>query len=197
MHKNYQALDKISFPNFKGIMVNMMPIIVGDVKSLPEELKPYQNLINKTKLEQGSIAYLTVRESIITDSKTQSRSGIHVEAPKLNCWGGGNWGGCIDNKGIYMASNDGACNIWNEYVEERDQFGACSPKTKPEKMKANMLYWLTDKTPHEAIPSVNGFERQFFRLVSDEVSLWFSQHNTPNPLGILPTCEIVDYNKFH
>ena len=28
--------------------------------------------------------------------------------------------------------------------------------------------------------------RQFFRLVSSEVSLWYRDHSTPNPLGVLP-----------
>ena len=28
--------------------------------------------------------------------------------------------------------------------------------------------------------------RQFFRLVSSEVSLWYRDHATPNPLGVLP-----------
>ncbi len=195
--QNYQTLNKIQFPTFQGIMVNMMPIIVGDLSKLPKELHGYQQLIEQTRLEKGSLAYLTVRESVIQGQRSQGRGGIHVEAPKLNCWGGGNWGGCIDNKGIYMASNDGACNIWNEYIEDRDQFGACTPTTQPEKMLANTLYWLTDKTPHEALPSEDGFERQFFRLVSDEVSLWYSQHNTPNPLGVLPACQIVHHNKFH
>lgn len=38
--------------------------------------------------------------------------------------------------------------------------------------------------------------RQWFRLVSEEIDGWFSQHNTPNPLGIEPTAPIVYYNKF-
>ena len=28
--------------------------------------------------------------------------------------------------------------------------------------------------------------RQFFRLVSSEVSLWYRDHSTPNPLGVQP-----------
>ena len=28
--------------------------------------------------------------------------------------------------------------------------------------------------------------RQFFRLVTSEVSLWYRDHSTPNPLGVQP-----------
>lgn len=196
MTKHYHALENIAFPPFSGVMVNMMPIIVGEPDSLPDTLKSYQDLIDKTSLEKGSIAYLTVRESVIAGS-TQSRPGIHVEAPSQGGWGGGGkWGGISRAKGIYMASNDGACNIWDEYIEERDTHGACMPTTKPTRMSANTLYWLTDRTPHEALLSESGTKRQFFRLVSDEVSVWYSRHNTPNPLGVRPACTIVDYDKF-
>ena len=191
-----KELNQINFPNFQGIMVNMMPIIVCDINSLPDNLKPYQKLINQTNLKAGSLAYLTVRESFISQESTQSRGGIHVEAPKLNSWGGGGWGGISPDKGIYMASNDGACRAWNEIVEDRDEHGGCNPLTNAIHMKPSTLYWMTDKTPHEALPSKANTHRQFFRLVSDEISLWFAQHNTPNPLGILPNCPITQVNKF-
>ena len=194
--KHYQEVSRINFPQFNGLMINMMPVIVGDIDSLPDELKSYHSIINQTRLEQGSLAYLTVRESIITSNAPQSRGGIHVEAPKLNAWGGGAWGGISFDKGVYMASTDGACNVWDELAHDRDHQGACSVSTVPEKMKESMLYWITDKTPHQALPSAVGTQRQFFRLVSDEISVWYSQHNTKNPKGIMPNCEIVDYNKF-
>lgn len=192
-----KEIQSVSFPNFKGIMINMMPIIVGDEQSLPENIKPYQEMINSTSLKQGDIAYLTIRESVIGKNQSQGRGGIHVEAPKLNAWGGGGWGGLSLDKGIYMASNDGACRAWNEIVEERDLHGGCKPLTDNIiKMKPSTLYWMTDKTPHESLVSQENFKRQFFRLVSDEISLWFAQHNTPNPLGILPNCPITQVNKF-
>lgn len=192
----YKQLNTIQFPKFQGIMVNMMPIIVGDENSLPDYLKPYQSLINECSLEKGSLAYLTVRESHIRELATQSRGGIHVEAPKMKAWGGGSWGGMALDKGVYMASTDGACRVWNEICEDRDEHGACSPTTEGQIMIPSTLYWMTDKTPHEALPSQPNTNRQFFRLVSDEISVWFAQHNTPNPKGIMPNCEISHINKF-
>lgn len=53
-------------------------------------------------------------------------------------------------------------------------------------LEAGRLYWLTDRTPHESLPLQKGAFRQFFRLVTSQVSLWYSDHSTPNPLGVKP-----------
>lgn len=192
----YKKIQPIIFPKFNSINVNMMPFIFGDIQSIPEEIKPYQEIINSCNLEKGKIAYLTISESLVRSGTTQRRAGIHVESPFGMSWGGGGWGGMTPDTGLYMASNDGACQIWDEIIEERDKFGGCSVKTQGQKMQENMLYWLTDKTPHEALPSKENFKRQFIRIVSNDISVWFSKHNTPNPKGIQPECEIVHFDKF-
>ena len=51
---------------------------------------------------------------------------------------------------------------------------------------ARELCWLTDRTPHMALPVVKGTHRQFFRLVTKGVNVWYAKHSTPNPLGIVP-----------
>ena len=41
--------------------------------------------------------------------------------------------------------------------------------------------------------------RQFFRIVTSEVSFWYKDHSTSNPLGVLPdpaTTQIVVGDKF-
>ena len=53
------------------------------------------------------------------------------------------------------------------------------------------VYWITDKTPHESVPLKEKTMRQFFRIVTSEVSFWFRDHSTPNPLGVLPDPEIT------
>ena len=65
--------------------------------------------------------------------------------------------------------------------------------------KANQMYWLTDRTPHESLPLKEGTYRQFFRLVMSQVGLWYKDHSTPNPKGVLPDpkiTKIVKGNKF-
>ena len=111
-------------------------------------------------------------------------------------WGCGAWGGSSHKKGIYMASSDGMCNVWSEYKNGEDKFGGCSVNSVPHKMNKNELYWLTDKTPHENIPAEKSGYRQYFRLVSDEVDVWYSKHSTMNPKGIMPNCIILNEDKF-
>lgn len=64
------------------------------------------------------------------------------------------------------------------------------------KMDPNTLYWITDRTPHESLPAPETVHRQWFRLVAEEVGVWWSQHSTANPLGVQPNCRIEHGNKF-
>eukprot|EP01060_Flectonema_neradi_P025983 TRINITY_DN3482_c1_g2_i3.p1 TRINITY_DN3482_c1_g2~~TRINITY_DN3482_c1_g2_i3.p1 ORF type:complete len:264 (+),score=47.84 TRINITY_DN3482_c1_g2_i3:499-1290(+) len=65
-------------------------------------------------------------------------------------------------------------------------------------MKPNTMYWFTDRTPHESLPLSEDTYRQYFRLVSEDISIWFADHSTPNPLGTVPPPEvtILKGNKF-
>jgi len=101
--------------------------------------------------------------------------------------------------GVYMASTDGACRVWDSTTYDVDALGALngSPQGLVEKMDPSRLYWLTDRTPHEALPSRFSGNRQFFRLVSNKVDGWWEDHNTANPLGILPDCAILRGSKFN
>ena len=60
------------------------------------------------------------------------------------------------------------------------------------------MVWMTDSTPHESLPLKKGTYRQYFRLVTSQVSVWYADHSTPNPLGITPPhhVTIVHGNKF-
>lgn len=124
-------------------------------------------------------------------------------------WGGGPspWGGFSikqdvplkHSAGIFMASSDGRCRAWDLTTMNVDSHGSVLsplPEDKAELMGPSTLYWMTDRTPHESLPSLSRHYRQFYRLVSEEVGVWFSRHSTPNPLGVLPTCRITDADKF-
>ena len=61
------------------------------------------------------------------------------------------------------------------------------------------MYWITDRTPHEALLLNKGTYRQFFRLVTSEVSFWFQDHSTKNSLGVVPDpkfARILEGSKF-
>ena len=56
---------------------------------------------------------------------------------------------------------------------------------------------MTDYTPHEALPQVQGGYRQFFRVVGPDISHWYEEHSTANPKDPLPNhVKIVNGNKF-
>lgn len=81
----YKEQRTISFPPPSGIHVNMMPVVLGDVDSLPDALKPYNSIIKSCfypnihhKLEANA-AYLTVHESVVFEQEPQRRPGIHTE----------------------------------------------------------------------------------------------------------------------
>lgn len=106
-------------------------------------------------------------------------------------WGLGAWIDGIPVDGIYMASTvDDSCAIYPALIERpweiTNEHGECEclrhRLPAPTLTKANQLYWITDRTPHEAILSPTGGYRQFFRLVVGRVSTWYAKHNTPNPL---------------
>lgn len=41
MHYNYKSIGEVSLPEYKGININMMPIIIGDINSIPDEYSHY------------------------------------------------------------------------------------------------------------------------------------------------------------
>ena len=138
-----------------------------------------------------------------------------------NSFGGGSYNAVTHQLigGIYMASNvkdtcqlfpvrvnkpqlavyDASCNL--EHL--RHLFGT------PVKLRQNRLYWMHDRIPHEAIPYVpqlptksrvrykikpvipGPYQRSFFRLCCNDVSVWFASRCTPNRLGIVPPSDVT------
>jgi len=96
--------------------------------------------------------------------------------------------------GIYIASNQpNSCRAWDCRVAvnaigrlgDVEHMRGVMPESGTD-LEAGRLYWLTDRTPHESLPLQKGAFRQFFRLVTSQVSLWYADHSTPNPLGVQP-----------
>ena len=136
------------------------------------------------------------------------------------------WGGGYEQQdGIFMASNvDDTCAAWNcriidketsmlgklKNIGSKTEYGMDSmggiehlrmalPKDKKYLLKKNRLYWMTDRTPHEALPMKEDGWRQFFRLVGHKLDVWYEDHSTKNPMGIVPDpnfTKIVKGNKF-
>eukprot|EP00957_Ditylum_brightwellii_P075342 5724983-Ditylum_brightwellii.AAC.1 len=200
----------------------MLPFIFGDKSSLPSSVQCYYDCIEKCPYPKdyiGKVGYLTVHESYVEAGASQRREGLHVEAPGSfpgaaftpgieHSWGMGLFFGPDTYEGgIYMASSrKNTSEVWDALVQKDvpgivDKHGGCEnlrfligPGTK---LKSNQLIWMTDCTPHQAIPQEKSGIRQFFRVVTPNISHWFAAHSTPNPLVPLPENVIlVESNKF-
>ena len=104
-----------------------------------------------------------------------------------------------------MASNvDNSCMVWNsqvqcdgnnhdmEIIRRHGDIEYLRPYIGTSTlMKHDVIYWITDRTPHESLPLTKDAYRQYFRLVTHQVSLWFEDHSTKNPLGIVPDPNIT------
>ena len=170
--------------------------------------------------EIGKIGYLTIHESYVDKGTSQRRPGIHTESPGISMLRDGqgyltfpyiHWGqgrsieGLELQGGIFMASNvENSCKAWNcqilrPEVDSLDIVGKHGDiehlrellPSNSEMMVANHVYWITDRTPHESLPLADGTYRQFFRLVTSLVSVWFQDHSTKNPNGVVPDSKIT------
>ena len=206
---NICEVGAVIFPSPTGIEVNMMPFVVGDNSTLPIEVRGYIPLICACRLESsqlGKISYLSIQESNIVAGLSQRRPGLHTEG-HLNVgwgegWGSGRFDGtCRD--GLYMASTVmGSCRAYDYGVKVTGDMGDCEYLREdierdalPVTMQANRLYWLTDRCPHESLPLNQATHRQWFRLVTHKVDLWYADHSTHNSL-VQPDCRIVTGDKF-
>jgi hypothetical protein len=208
--KTLLKLRNVEFPAPSDLNVNMMPFVMGDHGSIPELARAYCPLIDACDLERsqiGKIGFLSITETFVATGKSQRRPGIHTEKHANKGWGGG-WGrGRYENNrrhgGLYLASTvDRSCRAWDMHIETTGHMGNCEhlrstlASRRSVITQSNTLYWMTDSCPHESLPLQAGMFRQWFRLVTHEVDLWYEKHSTTNPLGVIPTCEIIKANKF-
>jgi hypothetical protein len=136
----------VEFPPPNDRDVNMMPFRLGDIDSLPDDLKCYYEMIEAcpyVKEEIDNIAFLTVQESShIHQGETQRRGGIHIESPGVFSDYNTNTGKCTTPRcqfhpaiehhwgmgvfidadryegGIYIASNQaGTTKVWDALVD--------------------------------------------------------------------------------
>ena len=219
------CVGMVEFPEPIGININMMPFVMGDRSTLPGELQPYYDaIISKCPIhedEEGQVMFLTVQESFVKAEETQRRPGLHIEAPAASVhhqsgefvaglehrWGMGMAFSPDERKGgLYIASNmSNTTAIWDALVDPKlgavDTHGGIEHLRpyigKGKKLPAGLIVWLTDHTPHEALPQQEDGYRQFFRLVTGDVSVWFASHSTPNPKVPVPShVKVIGESKF-
>lgn len=128
-------LQRVHFPPPSDININMMPIILGDLRTIPNEYKHYSGIIEQCSMPKnwqwrgGDVAYLTIQESRVDVCEPQRRGGIHTEgflatAPVAEWYAWGRFHGM--NGGIFSASSvSKSSRIWNAKVpRERARLSA-------------------------------------------------------------------------
>eukprot|EP01126_Amoeba_proteus_P013585 TRINITY_DN15802_c0_g1_i1.p1 TRINITY_DN15802_c0_g1~~TRINITY_DN15802_c0_g1_i1.p1 ORF type:complete len:362 (-),score=50.04 TRINITY_DN15802_c0_g1_i1:103-1137(-) len=219
-----QARYYVTFPTPKDININMMPFLLNKRNSLSEDYRSYWPIIElcarqlekKYRYDVGCIAYLTIQESLVLQGSSQRRPGLHTESPgyvqvekdvyEWSNWGCGYRTDTFDG-GIFIATSvSDSCRIWDNcnILPEAIKNGGNIEHLRSllgngKFVKKGQLWWMSDTSPHESLPLLEDTYRQFFRLVVGPVSLWFSDHSTPNPLGtpIGENCKVIHGNKFH
>jgi hypothetical protein len=217
---NNLVWGNIKFPDINSdnlININMMPFILQDINSLPDYLKDYFPLVYKSCANispqiKERIAYLTIHESFVEKGKTQRRPGLHTDRSKISIenqvnlpgtihWGGGPLGGIIIGSNLANTTKIYDCIVKDEIIGKHGSLEHVRELITKEKFilnKESELILISDHTPHEALPMTKSGYRQFFRLVFGKVDVWYTQHSTPNPLGIVPSqsTKIINDNKF-
>ncbi len=173
------------------------------ISGIPMEYEHYRDIIEKCCFFQyttykynfpdddrfKSIAYLTIHESRVENEQWQRRPGIHTEvffsyAPRVDWHDWGQFNGA--SGGIFSASTvSGSSRIWNAKIPRvpnsalqegcdiehlRAVLNENAEWVEPE---AGEVYWMTDSTPHKSLPLKAGTYRQYFRLVTGYVSVWW------------------------
>lgn len=189
----------VRFPSPSGISVNMMPFV--PVAGLPRAVAQYDELVRACGVSASPRVYfLTVSEHAVSTG-THRRGGVHTEGQRGRKWGGSAWGG---KGGVWMASTvANSCRVWDCEVGDSDLgIGGCCDHldlagVTSRTLAAGEVANFSDRTPHESVPLAMGTERQFFRLVGPDVSVWFSAHSTENPECPLPAgIEVIAGDKF-
>jgi len=79
---DYKQISPVKFPKFSGTQVLMMPIIIGDLSSIPDSLAHYKPMLSelfKLQRHDGEIGYLTIDEKTIFAGKSHRRKGMHID----------------------------------------------------------------------------------------------------------------------
>lgn len=185
----FKKISNIKFPDFFGIKCNMMPFIQGDSLSLPDEYKPYSEIVDQNYLEKGEIGFLTIDESYVDAGKSQRGFGkgernVHVEVGRyeeLNSWGKNSWGGkkntlLDDNTMVLIANNiSNTCRVWDVLEMSATKDGDLSdyieryPVETGILLESGELVKISIFTPHECVKQKKSGNRQFFRIVGKGV----------------------------
>ena len=197
----------LTLPAFTGTRVMMLPVVIGEPASLPDELSHWRDAFAKLSAfapeHTGKTGYLTIDEKVVEREATHRRAGLHVDGiynGGAGGWGGGGGGGwgSVGN-GMLTVSSPAGCRAYtgpfvgwpgNEGEAEhlRNQLGA------PIMFEAEQVWWVDGLCVHESVPMARPTPRTFARLSLPSVAPWFEGY-TVNP-KVAPTGPILPRRVF-
>jgi len=196
----FHKVGNVQLPRFSGTRVMMLPIIIGERKSMPDFVSHYSwtawRLAQMADVEHlGKVGYLTIDEKPVEEWKTHRRAGMHVDGGMNAAWGGSQrpWASAT---GMLTVSSHHGCVAWaQDFDGEIGEEGSCehlrnqlsSPGTL---FGAGEVYWCDGLCVHESIPQPIPVKRQFVRLSLPSTAPWYEGY-TENPLGVQPTGPIL------
>jgi hypothetical protein len=209
-------LGTVMLPEFSGLRIMMMPLVIGQKSSLPDYLDPWHSAIDHlwmwsfyqfgTDRDYGKVGYLTIDEKIVQPGQTHRRPGLHVDGiyqGKAGAWGGGGGGGWSGREsGAITVSSHIGCRAWmGDFDGWPGLEGECDhlvSQCHPENavtFEAGVAYWFDGLCVHESIVQSQPVARQFVRLSLPSSAPWFEGY-TKNPLGVLPSGAVLSRRDF-
>lgn len=217
-----EEVGTISFPSLRCgplFRIMMMPVVVGDPKSLPvaamHSMGVWMPMINKLfKIAQQlpkdivdswpseRIGYLTIDEKVVNGGRTHRRPGLHVDGWYGMNGSGGSWGGggAWAKNGMLTTSDFAGCRAWNQMFEgEPGPEGDCSHLASQCRLdivlESNVVYWMNNMCVHESLPMPCTLKRIFARLSLPSNAAWYEGY-TENPIGIKPSGPVLPRRAF-
>ena len=92
----FKEMGEVNLPEFAGTRVMMMPIILGNIESVPDTLEDYKDVLEAMfdmQDHHGKVGYLTIDERELSPCETLRRGGAHVDGLSSDLQGAGPWGG--------------------------------------------------------------------------------------------------------
>ncbi len=78
----FAELGPVTLPPFSEVKVMMLPIILGDVNSIPDSLGHWRGAIGQLfelSAVKSGVAYITIHEKEVKAGTTHRRQGLHVD----------------------------------------------------------------------------------------------------------------------
>jgi hypothetical protein len=202
----FHQVGELEFPDFSGTRVQMMPIILGDVWSVPETLAHYSEALKRLFAlggHTGEVGYLTIDEKVLQPGETHRRPGLHVDGIFQGrvggSWGGGGGWASVATGMLTVSSAPGCRAFSQEFSGWPGMEGECDHLADQCEdgtvLSPGVVYWAGGLCVHESIPMTKETPRQLIRLSLPSDGPWFEGY-TENPLGIKPRGEILPMRRF-